>query len=142
MGQKCPFAIDNGFRLIFTFMDIFRVIAEKMIFEAIERGEFDNLTGAGKPIKLENEAFVPEDLRMVYKILKNSDFLPPELELKKEIISMKDMIDSLDDDKERLKKIRELNFKIMKLNMMRKKPFNFEDFPLYEEKLLHKTIEK
>lgn len=111
-----------------------------MILEAINRGDFENLACAGKPIKFENEAFVPEDLRMAYKILKNSDFLPPELELKKEIVSMKDMIDSLDDDKERLKKIRELNFKIMKLNMMRKKPFNFEDFPLYEEKLLQKTI--
>ncbi len=121
-------------------MDIFGTIAERMILEAINRGEFDNLAGAGKPVKIEDEAFVPEDLRMAYKVLKNADFLPPELELKKEIVGMKDLINSLGDDKERLKKIRELNFKIMKLNMMRKKPLNFEDFPLYEEKIHIKLV--
>lgn len=123
-------------------MEIFSTIAERMIFEAIERGEFENLSGSGKPIKIEDETFIPEDLRMAYKVLKGSGFLPPELELKKEIVSMKDLINSLDDDKERLKKIRELNFKIMKFNMMRKKPLNFEDLPLYEEKIHIKLIEQ
>ncbi|MCX7913423.1 MAG: DUF1992 domain-containing protein [Thermodesulfovibrionales bacterium] len=121
-------------------MDIFRIIAERLITEAIERGEFENLEGSGKPLKFEEEAHIPEDLRIAYKILKNAGFAPPELELKKEIINMKDLINSLDDDKERLKKIRELNFKIMKLNMMRKRPLNLEEFPLYEEKLLNKMI--
>lgn len=120
-------------------MDAFRVIAERKIFEAIERGEFDSLSGAGKPLKFEDEAFIPEDLKMAYKVLKNSGFVPPELELRTEIISMKDLINTLDDDKERLKKIRELNFKLMKLNMLRNKPLNLEDFPLYEEKILLKV---
>lgn len=120
-------------------MDAFRAIAEKKIFEAIERGEFDSLSGAGKPFKFEDEAFIPEDLKMAYKVLKNSGFVPPELELRTEIVSMKDLINTLDDDKERLKKIRELNFKLMKLNMLRNKPLNLEDFPLYEEKILLKV---
>lgn len=120
-------------------MDAFIAIAEKKIFEAIERGEFNSLSGAGKPLKFEDETFIPEDLKMAYKILKNSGFVPPELELRSEIISMKDLINTLDDDKERLKKIRELNFKLMKLNMLRNKPLNLEDFPLYEEKILIKA---
>lgn len=120
-------------------MDAFRAIAEKKIFEAIERGEFKGLSGAGKPLKFDDEAFIPEDLKMAYKVLKNSGFVPPELELRTEIVSMKDLINALDDDKERIKKIRELNFKIMKLNMLREKPFNLEDFPLYEEKILFKA---
>lgn len=119
-------------------MDVFRAIAEKKIIEAIERGEFKSLSGAGKPLKFEDEAFIPEDLKMAYKVLKNSGFIPPELELRSEIISMKDLINTIDDDKERLKKIRELNFKLMKLNMLRNKPLNLEDFPLYEEKILFK----
>lgn len=123
-------------------MNIFSIIAEKMIAEAIERGEFDNLDGAGKPLKLDDDTFVPEDLRMAYKVLSNAGFLPPELELKKEIVNMGDLIRSLDDDKERMKKIRELNFKIMKLNMMRNNPLNLEGFPLYEEKLFQKIIDK
>ena len=119
-------------------MDAFRAIAEKKIFEAIERGEFDSLSGAGKPLRFEDETFMPEDLKMAYKVLKNAGFIPPELELRNEIIGMKDLINTLDDDKERLKKIRELNFMLMKLNMLRNKPLNLEDFPLYEEKIFMK----
>ncbi len=119
-------------------MDAFRAIAEKKIFEAIERGEFDSLSGAGKPLRFEDETFIPEDLKMAYKVLKNAGFVPPELELRNEIIGMKDLINTLDDDKERLKKIRELNFMLMKLNMLRNKPLNLEDFHLYEEKIFMK----
>ncbi|MCX8031190.1 MAG: DUF1992 domain-containing protein [Thermodesulfovibrionales bacterium] len=123
-------------------MDIFNLIAEKKIDEAIEQGEFENLSGAGKPLNLDDNSFIPEDLRMAYKVLKNSGFLPPELELKKEIINLKDMINTIDDDKERLKRIRELNFKIMKFNMMRNRPLSFENLPLYEDKLYQKIVEK
>jgi len=47
---------------------------------------------------------------------------------------------SFDDDKERIKKLRELNFKLLKLNLTRKKPLNFEDFPEYEGKFINKFI--
>lgn len=135
------FDISYFFKLILK-MEIFRIIAERLIAEAIERGDFDNLKGAGKPLNLEEDAYIPEDLRMAYRVLKNAGFLPPELELKKEIVNMKDLLNTIDDDKERIKKIRELNFKIMKLNMMRKSPLNLEEFPLYEEKLLNKLLKE
>ncbi|WP_420170527.1 DnaJ family domain-containing protein, partial [Paenibacillus larvae] len=38
----------------------------------------DNLPGQGKPLVLENWSSVPEDLRLAYKILKNSGHLPEE----------------------------------------------------------------
>jgi len=47
---------------------------------------------------------------------------------------------SFDDDKKRIKKLRELNFKLLKLNLTRKKPLNFEDFPEYEGKFINKFI--
>jgi hypothetical protein len=47
-------------------------------------------------------------------------------------------MNTIDDDKERIKKLRELNFKLLKLNLTRKKPLNFEDFPEYEGKLVDK----
>ena len=46
-------------------------IAEKRIAEAMDKGEFDNLPGRGKPLEIEDLSAVPEDLRMAYKILKN-----------------------------------------------------------------------
>jgi hypothetical protein len=119
-------------------VDIFKKIAEEKIREAMEQGVFDELPGKGKPLVFEDETWIPEDLRIAYRILKNAGCIPPELELRNEVINLKCLINTLDDDKERLKKIRELNFKLMKLNMMRKKPLRLEDFPEYEDKILEK----
>lgn len=119
-------------------MDLLRKIAERRIIEAMENGEFDDLEGKGKPINFEDETWIPEDLRMAYRILKNAGCIPPELELRNEIINMRDLMNTIDDDKERLKKLRELNFKLLRLNIIRKKPFNLDDFPEYEEKLVDK----
>jgi len=121
-------------------MDAFEKIAERKIREAIQNGEFDNLLNSGKPIDLDEDCFIPQELRMAYRVLKNSGCLPPELEFRNEIISLRSMINSLDDDKERIKKIRELNFKLLKLNELRKKPLDIEDFPEYEEKIYKKFI--
>jgi hypothetical protein len=121
-------------------MDFFGKIAERKIAEAAKSGVFDDLSGSGRPLKLEDETWIPEDLRAAYRVLKNSGFIPPELELRNEIINLKSLIDTIDDDKERLKKIRELDFKILKLNMTRKKPLNLEDFPVYEDKIIDKML--
>jgi hypothetical protein len=122
-------------------MDFFSRIAERRIAEAMLNGEFDNLEGQGKPIVFEDETWIPEDLRIAYKFLKNAGCIPPELEARNEIINMCSLLNTIDDDKERLKRIRELNFKLLKLNLTRKKPLDFEDFPEYEGKLIERMIE-
>lgn len=119
-------------------MEFFYRIAERRIIEAIANGEFDNLEGKGKPLVFEDETWIPEDLRMAYRILKNAGCIPPELEFRNEVINMCSLMNTIDDDKEMIKKLRELNFKLLKLNMTRKKPLNFEDFPEYEGKLVDK----
>lgn len=119
-------------------MEIFTLIAEQRIREAMERGEFNNLTGKGRPLKLEDDSSVPDELRLSYKVLKNAGCVPPELELRKEIINLRDLLSSTGDDFERQARLRELNFKLLKLNMMRKVPLNIEDFPEYEERIIEK----
>ena len=119
-------------------MEFFYRIAERRIIEAIANGEFDNLEGKGKPIDFEDETWIPEDLRMAYRILKNAGCIPPELEFRNEVVNICSLMNTTDDDKERIKKLRELNFKLLKLNLTRKKPLNFEDFPEYEGKLVDK----
>jgi len=121
-------------------MDIFTQIAEQRIREAIENGEFDNLKGMGKPLDLGDEAWIPEDLRMAYRILKNSGCLPAELELRKEVLNLRELINTIDDNEERIKKIRQLNFKLLKLNELRKKPLYLDNFPEYEDKFCKKMI--
>ncbi|MEW6570147.1 MAG: DnaJ family domain-containing protein [Nitrospirota bacterium] len=122
-------------------MDFFHKIAERRIIEAIENGEFDDLQGKGKPLRFEDETFIPEDLRMAYRVLKNAGCIPPEIEMRNEIVNLSVMINTIDDDKERLRKIRELNFKLLKLNLTRKRPLNLEDFPEYEGTLIDRFTE-
>ena len=121
-------------------MECFYKIAERRILEAIENGEFDNLEGEGKPLDLDDDLWIPEDLRIAYRILKNAGCTPPELEARKEVVNLCSLMNTIDDDKERLKKLKELNFKLLKLNITRKRPLNFEDFPEYEGKFVDKFL--
>ena len=60
------------------------LLAERKIAEAVSRGEFDDLPGAGRPLDLEDDALIPEELRMAYRILKNAGFTPKEVQEKGE----------------------------------------------------------
>jgi hypothetical protein len=113
-------------------------IAERKIREAIENGEFDDLPGAGKPLDMEDDSNVPEDLRLAYKILKNADCLPPELELRKEIRQMEDLLSEMPDEKERYRTVKKINYQILKLNMMGKKSPLFEESEIYYGKVVEK----
>jgi hypothetical protein len=113
-------------------------IVEKRIQEAQRKGEFDNLPGRGKPIEFEEDRHIPEDLRLAYKILKNADCLPPEIEEKKEIRQMEDMLANIPDEKEKYKLIKKINYKIMKLNMQGNKSPLLEEKQVYYSKLVER----
>jgi len=50
-------------------------LAERRIEEAIARGEFDDLPGAGRPLELDDlDPLVPEELRLACRILKNAGY--------------------------------------------------------------------
>ena len=107
-------------------MDAFARIAEERIRKAVEEGLFEDLKNAGRPLDFEDETWVPEDLRITYRVLKNAGHIPPELELKKEIMNLRSLVETIDDDRERLKKLAELNYKLLCFNMMRKRPLSLE----------------
>lgn len=83
------------------FSDVSALIAERKIREAIERGDFDNLTLKGQPIPPEDLSAVPVELRMGYKILKNAGCLPQELELRREMLVLQDLLQACRDQEER-----------------------------------------
>jgi hypothetical protein len=60
-------------------------VAERKIQEAIERGEFDDLPGKGKPINLDDDPMTPPHLRLANKILKNAGVLPDWMQVDQEI---------------------------------------------------------
>ncbi len=121
-----------------SIFEAFDKIAEKKIREAIDNGEFDDLPGKGKPLRLEDDRHLPQDIRLAHKILKNADCLPPELELRKEIFTIEELLDGIRDTKEKYKQIKKLNYLIMKLNMSRRSPLDLEKNQVYYEKLVEK----
>ena len=119
-------------------MEFFTRIAENRILEAMEAGEFDNLQGMGQPLNLKDDAHIPPELRMAYKILKNADCLPPELELRKEVVTLQDLVAAMEDEAEKLKQMRRLNFLMMKLSMIRPVSAQVLEHDLYTPKILER----
>ena len=58
---------------------------ERQIREAIERGEFENLPGRGKPLDLSREPNAPPEWDLAFKLLKDAGFAPEWIEQDKEI---------------------------------------------------------
>ena len=127
---------------VYFLMFFSHIIAERKIQEAILNGELDNLPGKGKPLQLDDESGIPEELRLAYKILKNADCLPPELELKKEIVQLRDLLQGLEDVEEKYRLMKRLNFQVMKLNMMRRASPLLEENQVYYEKVIEKLSSK
>ena len=94
-------------------MSIIEKIAEQKIKEAQKNGEFDNLPKAGKPLNLEADCFTPEEERVATRILKNSGYVPPIVDMQNEIDNLKQRILKLTQDQnlEREKLTRELRIK-------------------------------
>lgn len=122
-------------------MNGFEKIVEERIRQAIRKGVFDKLPGAGKPLEFK-DSNIPEDLRLAYKILKNADFIPPELELRKEIRQTEDLLDGMKDESEKYRVLKKLNFLIMKLNSMRNGTAEFDVPQQYQAKLVDSIQEK
>jgi hypothetical protein len=85
-------------------------LAEARIEEAIAAGAFDALPGAGRPLDLDDDRLVPEELRAAYRVLKRAGFVPPEVEARKEISSLVTLIGTLEDGPERRRTLAKLAF--------------------------------
>ena len=119
-------------------MDLFSIIAEDKIKRAIQDGEFDNLPGQGKPLKLEDMSHIPEELRVAYKVLKNSNMLDDVEHLKKDISSIEDLLLACDDLKEKEvlnQKKREKQLRVETL-MKKRNPLNSPASSFYKDKIL------
>ena len=76
-------------------------IAEMKIREIIEKGELENLPGKGKPLEIDNMSFVPAELRMAFRIIKNAGLVPVEVSLNKDMDALKKKIEESKDETER-----------------------------------------
>jgi hypothetical protein len=113
----------------------FQKIVEERIRIAQKKGDFDNLQGRGKPLVFADDRHVPEELRLAYKILRNANCLPPEIELKKEIRQTEDLLAGMSDTALRYRTLKKLNFLILKLNSLRNSAIPFQEPQHYVDKL-------
>ncbi|HET7766707.1 MAG TPA: DUF1992 domain-containing protein [Burkholderiales bacterium] len=74
----------------------FDLIAERRILQAIARGDFDGLPGAGRPLALDDDPLAPDETRVVHRILKNAGFVPAEILDRREIARLEAALPSLD----------------------------------------------
>ena len=91
---------------------------EQKIREAMERGDFDNLRGKGKPIDLDAYFSTPEDLRMAFSILKSNDFVPEEVEVLKEIADLKEKLSASADESEQAELRKRLHERNLTLSLL------------------------
>lgn len=60
-------------------------LVEQRIQDGMERGLFDNLPGMGKPLNLDDDQFVPDDMKMAFRMLRSTGLAPLWVDLNKEI---------------------------------------------------------
>jgi hypothetical protein len=123
-------------------MGYFHRIVEERILEAQKAGAFDNLPGKGKPLELEDQSWVPEDLRVAYHVLKNAHVLPPEAELLKEIRTLEDLLQYIEEGEERRALSKSIQWKVIRLDLLKKRSMPMETVRYYGRKLVRKFYPK
>ena len=95
-------------------MNVFAELAEKAIRESQERGEFDGLSGQGRPLPETDDPYMPETLRMAYKVLKNAGYIPKEVEDQREIRSLIECLEQETDESRKMRQIQKVQLFIAK----------------------------
>jgi Domain of unknown function (DUF1992) len=73
-------------------------LVEQRLEEAVSRGELSNLPGEGRPLELDDDPLIPEELRVAYRILKNAGFVPPEVQALAEISQLENLVNQGSED--------------------------------------------
>ncbi|MDD2966730.1 MAG: DUF1992 domain-containing protein [Desulfovibrionaceae bacterium] len=117
---------------------IISMIAEQRIAEAQQQGAFDNLAGAGKPLQLEDDSAIPEDLRMAYKVLKNSGYVPEEIAQRKEISNLMDMLEKESDEQQKIGQMRRMQYLLLQMRLRCRRSFALEQEDPYYQQILER----
>lgn len=82
-------------------MDLLNSLAEQKIGESINAGDLENLEGAGKPIDFTLDEHVPTEVRAIYRVLKHANVLPPEVQLRQDLVRVETLMQSIQNDAEK-----------------------------------------
>jgi hypothetical protein len=123
-------------------LEAMRLIAERKISAAIQEGLLDIQGWRNRPLPMTHDHLVPEELRMAHKILKNAGYLPPEIETRKEIQVLEDLLAACEDEHTRLKQIKKLHYLVLKLNIMKGDAVSIESQEAYYRKIVERISVK
>ena len=116
-----------------------QIVAEDHIKRAIRDGKFDNLEGMGNPLPKDEAENLPPELRMAYRVLKNSGYVPAEIAEEQEIMRTIDLLSHMKDEGERYLQMQKLNVMIMKMNERRDRPVHLDDSSEYYRLIVEKV---
>ncbi len=115
----------------------FEKIAEQRILDAIARGEFERLPGAGAPLDLDDDSLVPPEMRLAFRVLKNAGYIPEEVRLRREISDLEAVVRDSGGDPEQRRALNRLALLRTRLAARRGCERAFELEAGYREKLLN-----
>ncbi|MEZ5653789.1 MAG: DUF1992 domain-containing protein [Burkholderiaceae bacterium] len=64
-------------------------LIERRIAKAQAEGQFDDLPGQGRPLALDDDRLIPEELRVAYRVLRNAGMVPPEVTQRRQIAELR-----------------------------------------------------
>ncbi|MGD6846041.1 DnaJ family domain-containing protein [Rossellomorea aquimaris] len=124
-------------------MDFSMIMSEQRIRKAYEDGEFKELPGFGKPLNLDDDLGVPQELKMAHRMMKNAGYTTDEMNVKKEMMRIEDLLRVCDDDLEKQELKKSLSENMLKYNAMLSKKrikTNGSLFKNYEHKIENKLL--
>ncbi len=114
-------------------------IAEQEIQKSIKRGDLDNLPGKGKPLKLDDDSHISPELRMAYRILKNAGYTTSEIEERREISNILELLENCEDEQLCYQQVQKLNLLVTKINEQRRSPVYLELDQRYYQKVVQRV---
>ncbi len=117
-------------------------LAEARILNALEKGELSHLPGEGKPLRLDNDSAVPEELRVAYRMLKNAGFLPPELQARKELREVEQLLLRMPESIERVRAKAKLDLLRLQVSEYRGRPVNLMIEDQYYQNLIDRIEDR
>lgn len=81
---------------------------------------------------------IPAELRMAYKALKNGGYLPPEMQLRKDIHSALDLLEYMEDEKERYTQMQKVNLLFERIKSMRGKRIAIDEEDEYYKSIVER----
>jgi hypothetical protein len=111
-------------------------VVEERIQEAMRRGDFNDLPGAGRPLDLDDDPLVPAEVRVAHRILKNAGFVPPEVLERREIAELEAALAELDDVAARKRAL--ARFAVLRTHLGARRARSLSRNAYYERKIVER----